>query len=169
MIIIVFLIVGVCVSSVLFGHSVPLEKSIELLDSLLTMSSITFGLLGALLAIGYPEKIREGLRGKGEQAQKIENLEDAEAFSDIVYPLFESAFLMILVLVLRFAVPMIEANFSDSVTACTIVNFFIGLLVSWQIWILFRALVPVDSIQYKASKREASNRIRKSFRSLGKK
>jgi hypothetical protein len=125
-----------------FGGSIKFEDQWGFYEALRTTTSIVFGVMGALLAIVFPEVIKRGLRGE------IINAPDANLHR-ITDPLAQSAFLLIFLVAVAPIFAWLRTLDSGQAAELRInqISFAIFCVLSfWQIKILLMVLFPLDSL-----------------------
>lgn len=128
-----------------FGAPVTLKDQWPLFEALRTTTSIVFGVMGALLALVYPDVVKNALRG-GTSTQ-----EDDGGLNRLISPCAHSALLLIL---LVFIAPITAwlATFDVSLFPVDVITFqqcsfsLFCVLSYWQISILLMVLVPFDAL-----------------------
>jgi hypothetical protein len=127
-----------------FGRDIPLADVWTYFEALRTTGAIVFGVMGALLAIVYPEVIKRGFRPEESgPGRELTNL------TYITNPLAHSAILLILVVILGPVFAWVKIHFPDSTADPAIVPrgcifALLAVLSSWQVLILLLVLRPLD-------------------------
>jgi hypothetical protein len=139
-----------------FGGPIKLEDQWGFFEALRTTTSIVFGVMGALLAIVYPEVVKRGLRGEliSSPDKNLHRVTD---------PLAHSALLLIL---LVSAAPLFawlkslgEAQMSE--LRVNEISFAILCVLSfWQVKILLMVLFPLDSLLSQSDDERARANLR---------
>jgi hypothetical protein len=147
-----------------FGAAISLNDQWPYYEALRTTTSIVFGVMGALLAIVYPEVLKGGLRGM--TAVPGSNLRR------VVEPLVHSALLLILLVLLAPIFAWAKGlNFdAKSTEAALSQQISFGLLCAlsyWQIRILLMVLFPMDTLVSKSDDALAKSRMRRSIHTNG--
>lgn len=157
MIIFIIILVSVVLGAMFFGAGISIDASLEIVAGLLTTSSVVLAILGALLAISYPEKIRSAIR---KDRSKESTQESDGSFSEIADPMMNSSALLIVLVATTVLGPLLDAKFGKVPAVQHFFFIYVSLLAVWQMIIIFRALLPVDTIKTKVLKNEARNSIR---------
>jgi hypothetical protein len=135
---------GIAAAGYFFGREVPLADVWTYFEALRTTGAIVFGVMGALLAIVYPEVIKRGFRpDETGPARELTNL------TYITNPLAHSAILLILVVLLGPIFALVKVHFPDAPDVPAIVPrgcafALLSVLSAWQILILALVLRPLD-------------------------
>jgi hypothetical protein len=127
------------------GQEIALSEQWPYFEALRTTSSIVFGVMGALLAIVYPEVVKQGFRATAKM-----DLGNAGNLRLVVDALAHSA-LLLLVLVLSGPVFVwVSTLFAKSEYVSHIQGASFGalcMLTVWQGWILVLVLRPLDLLR----------------------
>lgn len=149
-----------------FGAPIPLKDQWPFFEALRTTTSIVFGVMGALLALVYPDAVKNALRG-GPGAQETDG-----GLKRLITPCGHSALLLIF---LVFLAPLIAwlgtFNFKDMPTDVTTFQqsaFSLFCVLSyWQIIILLMVLIPFDDLYMKVHHAIQRERMRRNMHSNG--
>jgi len=132
------------------GRSIPGEEQVKVLDSLLQISGIIFGVMGAWIAIIYPKALKNYF-GK----TLVEKLDTSIQIDSLMKTMKISSTIVILCLVGRFSFPIAKALIcSDQVkthlrSICYVMT---GFMIYLQILTVFQALKPMSDIQDEVDK-----------------
>lgn len=149
-----------------FGALITFGDQWPYFEALRTTTSIVFGVMGALLAIVYPEVLKDGLRGSfGRDAQ-------SGSLHRIIEPLVHSALLLILLVALAPVYAWVKALGFDakSPEAAITQQVSFGLFCSlsyWQVRILLMVLFPMDTLITRSDDAAARTRMRRSIHTNG--
>lgn len=149
-----------------FGAPIPLKDQWPLFEALRTTTSIVFGVMGALLALVYPDAVKNALRG-GPTVQETDG-----GLKRLITPCGHSALLLIL---LVFAAPVIAwletFDFKElpaDVTTFQQTAFSLFCVLSyWQIIILLMVLIPFDDLYMRVHQGIQRERMRRNMHSNG--
>lgn len=152
---------GIAVVSVaagyMLGQNVQFSDQWPLYEALRSTSAIIFAVVGAWLAIIYPEKLRMSLReGKGEEG------EDTPNFKLLLTPAVSSAVILIIVLAVGVAAPLLkQVRFVlDHLGMLRGISFsLLVFLTVWQMVIVVVAILPVDFLLAAEADTKASREI----------
>lgn len=145
-ILLVLLMSSVAAAGYYFGKAVPLADVWDYFEALRTTGSIVFGVMGALLAIVYPEVVKRGFRPqeKGPSGE-LTNI------TYITNPLAQSAILLILLVLLGPIFAWAKTHFNNAETARSVAFMLLAMLSAWQVWILVLVLRPLDLLHTHSS------------------
>ncbi|GJJ01596.1 hypothetical protein RugamoR64_21340 [Duganella rhizosphaerae] len=148
-----------------FGASITLIDQWPYFEALRTTTSIVFGVMGALLAIVYPEALKKGLRNESLQGNE-ENL------SRVLFPCANSAILLITLVTLAPLFAWVKALDlkAGSDAAAQVQQTAFGLfcvLTYWQVRILQMVLFPLDMLFTNSRKVTATERLRRAIHTNG--
>ena len=121
------------------GREVPLDAIWAYFEALRTTGSIVFGVMGALLAIVYPEVVKKGFRSAEPGMPS-----DLANITYITNPLAQSAVLLVLLVILGPIFAWSKAHFEDEFAIRGIAFGLLAMLSAWQVWILLLVLRPLD-------------------------
>lgn len=133
----------VCVAAgYIFGQNIKFLSQWPLYEALRNTAAIIFAVVGAWLAIIYPEKLRMSLRSAQGEAG-----EDSPNFRLLLTPAVSSAVILIIVLGVGVAAPLLKQIPTVLDHAEMLRGISFGLLVFltvWQMLIVVVAILPVD-------------------------
>lgn len=131
-----------------YGRNITFEKQWPLFEALRTTSAIIFAVVGAWMAIVYPEKIKSPFK-------KTYNESGFES-SRLLTPIANSTFILIIVLIIGIFAPIVRQispeEYHESSRGISYGILFI--LTFWQIWTVIATLIPADAIKNKIEKDE---------------
>ncbi|WP_175984452.1 hypothetical protein [Burkholderia vietnamiensis] len=157
------LLIGVGAGALGFyaGRTIGLSDQWPYFEALRTTSSIIFGVMGALLAIVYPEVVKQGFR-----ATRRDDPGSAGNLRLIVDPLAHSALLLLAVVLIGPAFAWVNKQYGT-------LNYVMGacfgvlmMLTTWQTWILLLVLRPLDLLRSHTERAAAVNAVRKRIHSF---
>lgn len=139
-----------------FGRSVPFSEQWPLYEALRTTSAIIFAVVGAWLAIVYPERLRLSIsEASGESQEKGQR-----HIGILLSPAVNSTAVLCIVLMVGVLAPLLKRT--DLVLAH--ISGFRGasyaLLVGltlWQAWTVILTLIPADLILSRANQESLRN------------
>jgi hypothetical protein len=142
----VILSIIITISFYLVGGDIPISEQIPLYDSLRNTSAIIFGVMGAWIAILYPNALLK-IYGKLE----IENSEkESKNIRQLISPMILSTFIVSFVLIVGLASPVLRRiTFMQQHTELlrSLSFAFLGVLTFLQLWALLSTLAPSNMIQ----------------------
>lgn len=153
--------VGITVLSVgagyVLGQKVPFSDQWPLYEALRNTAAIIFAVVGAWLAIIYPEKLRMSLREEraGEDV-------DSPNFRLLLTPAVSSAVILIIVLAVGVAAPLLKQVLYAQGHTEMLRGASFALLVFltvWQMVIVVVAILPVDFLLAAEANAKASRQI----------
>lgn len=145
-----------------FGADIPLSEQWPYFEALRTTTSIVFGVMGALLAVVFPEVLKQGLRGAGAPSGET-NLRR------VLLPCAYSAVLLIILIVLAPFFAWIKATTpAKAVSEMQQTSFGLFCILSyWQVVILQMVLFPLDTLMSNTTVAAARERLRRAIHSNG--
>jgi len=149
-----------------FGTSITLDNQWPLYDALRNTTSIVFGIMGALLALVYPDAVKNALRG-GPAAGANDG-----GLGRLIVPGAHSALLLIVLVVLAPVISWLATynpeSFPEQVALFRRVSFSLFCVLSyWQVLILLMVLIPFDEMYTKIMQDIARLRLRRDMHRNG--
>ena len=150
-----------------FGAPISLSAHWPLFEALRTTSSIAFGIMGALLALVYPDAIKNALSGRTAPAQDSDG-----GLSTLVAPCGHSALLLILLVAIAPVIAWLgtfDAKTSplETVTIQQAVFSLFCVLSYWQVTILLMVLIPFDDLYTRVTSGLQRAKMRRDMHSNG--
>jgi len=147
------------------GAQITLSDLWPYIEALRTTTSIVFGVMGALLAIVFPEVLKQGLRPSG-------SLSDETNLRRVLLPCANAAILLIILVVLGPVFAWIKGLGTAMETEIVeeIQRYFFALfcvLSYWQIVILQMVLLPLETILSTTARTAAVERLRRGIHTNG--
>lgn len=133
-----------------FGRSVPFSEQWPLYEALRTTSAIIFAVVGAWLAIVYPERLRLSLSDAGGEAQGA----GQRHIGILLSPAVNSTAVLCIVLLVGVLAPLIKRSDLVLAYASEFRGGSYALLVAltlWQAWTVILTLIPADLILSRAN------------------
>jgi len=164
-----FVVIGLlalsCVSAgYTLGKNVSFSSQWPLYEALRNTSAIIFAVVGAWLAIIYPEKLRYSLREESENgAQESPN------FKLLLTPAVSSAVVLIIVLAVGVAAPLLKQVeiIQPHISILRGSSFaLLMFLTIWQMIIVVIAILPVDFLISAEARTKAQKEIDDQIRGL---
>ena len=145
------------------GRRVPFAEQWPLFEALRTTSAIIFAVVGAWLAIVYPERLRLSLSPSDETShEKIQN-----NIGILLSPAVNSTCVLCVVLLVGVSAPLLKrADFVSQHLAEWRGGSY-ALLVAltlWQVWTVILTLVPADLILSRSNQENKRNGILQGLR-----
>jgi hypothetical protein len=128
-----------------YGQAVPMSEQWPLYEALRTTASIIFAVVGAWLAIIYPERLRLSFRGDSSTPSSA-----PVRLGKLLHPAIHSTAILCIVLVAGLFVPIFRhlpelLPYRDELRGVSYA--FLVLLTLWQAWTVIMTLVPADMIK----------------------
>jgi phosphotransferase system glucose/maltose/N-acetylglucosamine-specific IIC component len=130
-----------------YGRNVPIQKQISLYESLRNTSSIIFGVMGAWMAIIYPDTLSTIIRNKKDSTP--EDRRKLQEMGKVLSPLIYSTIILIVVLLVGITEPLLKQIpilMSHSKIIRGLSYSLISLLTILQIWSILLTLLPADIV-----------------------
>ena len=132
------------------GSRVPFAQQWPIFEGLRTTAAIIFAVVGAWLAIAYPERLRVSLRReKAQQAEQNPNV------VGLLTPIAHSTIILAIVLLVGVAAPAVKglSFIQDNLVIFRGASYaLVCALTLWQVWIVILTLVPADVIKRSAER-----------------
>jgi hypothetical protein len=144
-------------SAAWFGRVVPFAEQWPMFEALRTTAAIIFAVIGAWMAIIYPERLKLSLR---EPTQVDKG--GATGLGKLFTPVVNSTAILCIILVLGATVPVLRRH----ALPCDVSMLRGGsyaLLVTltlWQLWTVVLSLVPASIVKSHADREDDSKRAR---------
>ncbi|MCH7274382.1 hypothetical protein MMZ06_31620 [Burkholderia gladioli] len=146
----------ICAAGYYYGRHIPFEKQWPLYEALRTTASIIFAVIGAWLAIIYPERLKVSFRGNGKGGGSNGNL------GLLLTPAVHSTIILALLLLLGICAPIVKEIpvVRPHVEMARGISFVIlSALTIWQVIIVFMTLFPAQIVQEQIAKESAKRAI----------
>ncbi|MDB5963499.1 MAG: hypothetical protein JWP59_4793 [Massilia sp.] len=144
-----------------FGAVIELSEQWPFFEALRTTTSIVFGVMGALLAVIFPDVLKTGLRGSGASSGEA-NLRR------VLMPCASSAILLIVLVVLAPLFAWVKATTpTTDVSVRQALFCLFCVLTYWQIMILQMVLLPMDILMSNTIVAAAHQRLLRAIHSNG--
>lgn len=129
-----------------FGQAVPMAEQWPLYEALRTTASIIFAVVGAWLAIIYPERLKLSFRGEHGKGGEVAPVR----MGKLLHPAIHSTAILCLVLVAGLFVPILRnipelLPYRESLRGASYA--LLVVLTLWQAWTVILTLVPADVIK----------------------
>lgn len=155
------LAVAVAVTFFFFGGNVSFSEQWPLYESLRNTAAIIFGVMGAWIAIIYPNALANILKSR----DTVANATEAARVKKLIAPMIYSTAILAIVLLVGLFAPMLKQIqiAKENYVLIRQVSFaMLGLLTFAQLWTLVLTLVPCNvaqgEIQHSKAKRETLDR-----------
>ncbi|WP_155636815.1 hypothetical protein [Burkholderia gladioli] len=154
----------ICVAGYYYGRHIPFEKQWPLYEALRTTASIIFAVIGAWLAIIYPERLKVSFRGGGGKGGGGNG-----NLGLLLTPAVHSTVILALLLLLGICAPIVKEipAVRPHVEIARGVSFVIlSVLTIWQVVIVFMTLFPAQIVQEQIAKEAARKTIDEQYGKL---
>jgi len=151
------LAIATCSAGYVYGRTIPFAAQWPLYEALRNTASIIFAVVGAWLAIVYPDRFRFTLGGGNEKKPA-----PSKSMGLLLLPAVHSTILLVLLLLAGVVAPLVkQVGFAQAN-----LEMFRGLsyaavcfLTWWQIVIVVMTLFPAEALQTQVSKEDALRAI----------
>jgi hypothetical protein len=155
-------LISICSGLFYFGQNISFEKQWPLYDALRNTASIVFGVMGAWIALIYPEALSELIGG----SLKSKTADKAREVNKLISPLIYSTVVLIAVLLIGILAPIIQ-QIPVLVSHYRLIRgvsyTFLGMLTILQLWAVLLTLLPAhvvkQNIETLQSKHENRQRL----------
>ncbi len=128
-----------------FGRTVPFVEQWPMFEALRTTAAIIFAVIGAWMAIIYPERLKLTFR----RAEAPDASQGATGWGQLFTPVVNSTGILAVILVVGVVAPLFRAN-PVKVPLEVVQGATYALLVAltlWQLWTVLLTLVPADRVK----------------------
>lgn len=155
--------IALCILGFVLGKNVTVSEQWPLYDALRTTSAIIFAVVGAWLAIIYPERLRIAVRNQGSTSDKSPRLKL------ILTPAVSSAAILIIVLLIGVLHPLLRQvpellSYKVMIRGASFA--FLVALTLWQVATVVIAILPVDILIAKDAEERALRQIDEHYGSM---
>lgn len=124
------------------GRLIPFSAQWPLYEALRTTASIIFAVIGAWMAIIYPERLKISFRSQDSQNE--------DGVKKLFTPIVNSTSILIIILALGIIIPIIKTivALTPYTTILRGVSYAtLTTLTLWQTWTIFLTFIPIDIIK----------------------
>lgn len=135
------------------GRNIPFAEQWPLYEALRTISSIIFAVVGAWLAIIFPERLRLSFQND----KSAPEVKEGQGVSKLFTPVVNSTVILCIVLLVGVLAPIVKRLDFLSLYVFEIRGLSYGMLASltlWQLWTVILTLVPADMVKTLADKED---------------
>lgn len=128
-----------------FGRVIPFAEQWPLFEALRTTASIIFAVVGAWLAIIYPDRLKISFHGNSGQS--------SDGIAKLFTPVVNSTVILCIILVVGFVAPILKRQdvFLPYLDWCRGFSYFLlSSLTIWQLWTVILTLIPADVVKSSA-------------------
>ena len=149
------------------GGSIPFAEQWPLYEALRNTAAIIFAVIGAWMAIAYPERLRMSLRPESEDGAR-KAMADQRGITSLLTPIIHSTAILGCVLAIGVIAPILKtfliivehAPFWRAVSYATLTT-----LTLWQLWTVVLTLIPADTVKTVVeAEEEKADRLKTVFR-----
>ncbi|MBQ4673295.1 hypothetical protein [Aeromonas dhakensis] len=145
-----------------FGQAIPFSEQWPLFEALRTTASIIFAVVGAWLAIIYPERLRFSFDGTKQKLSSVAMVN----MGKLLHPAIHSTMILCVILLVGIIAPVLKqvpALLPHKTTLQGCSYTLLMVLTFWQIWTVILTLVPADLIKSKSDQEIAKHSATASF------
>ena len=135
------------------GSTVTFHDQWPLYEALRNTAAIIFAVIGAWLAIVYPERLRVSLRGS-QTSLSQESVADGGRMLTLMAPIVHSTFILAAVLAVGIVAPLIKELQFVRANVAIFRGMSYGILTSltlWQLWTVVLTLIPASEVTNKVN------------------
>ena len=150
----------ICCASYYFGKSIPFSQQWPLYEALRTTAAIIFAVVGAWLAIVYPERLKFSFNRQAEKNSTGKN------FGLLFVPAIHSTIILIILLLVGILAPLlrqIPLNDEYREVARGLSYLLVAALTLWQVVIVAMAIAPVEMLMSSAATEDAQKKINEHY------
>lgn len=143
-----------------YGQNIPFEKQWSLYDSLRNTSAIIFGVMGAWIALIYPEALSSIL----DKSKNSETQDKSKDIEKLLSPLLYSTVILASVLLVGIFAPIIKQIplFTSNYRLVRGISYaFLGFLTLFQLWAVILTLLPADIAKRNLNQLQGKKEVRK--------
>lgn len=159
----IFLAISVAVY--MYAPVVKFTEQWPLYEALRTTASIIFAVIGAWIAIAFPERLRL-LTGSAKEGEKSTNGRMLDLFAPVVH----STIILCVILIVGVTAPILKGLELDAMKVEYLLRLSFGGLVFltlWQVWTVVLTLIPADVLKTAMDRDISAKRSREAVRGLG--
>lgn len=146
------------------GRGVPFSEQWPMFEALRTTASIIFAVIGAWLAIIYPERLKQTFqRHSGTTGPTAPTSQSG--WTQLLTPVFHSTAILAVILILGVVCPLLKHN-APPLNQELMRGLSYGLLVTltlWQVWTVVHTMVPADMVLTAETERLSKQTLAASF------
>ena len=138
------------------GSLIPFSEQWPLYEALRNTAAIIFAVVGAWLAIVYPDRLKVSL---SNEKKGVTTPRDAERVATLMTPIVHSTFILAAVLLIGVAAPLLKSfAFVQQYTAPFRAASYATLtaLTLWQLWTVLLTLVPASDVTNRSNQDTAA-------------
>lgn len=146
------------------GRGVPFSEQWPMFEALRTTASIIFAVIGAWLAIIYPERLKQTFQRSTGATQPAAPTAQS-GWTQLLTPVFHSTAILAVILILGVVCPLLKHNVPPLYPEL-MRGLSYGLLITltlWQVWTVVHTMVPADMVLTAETHRRAQQTLAASF------
>lgn len=158
--------VAICVAGFFYGKQIPFTQQWPLFEALRNTASIIFAVVGAWLAIIYPERLRLSFGKKNGRKATNGNI------GLLLTPAIHSTIILVILLLVGIVAPIAKqiSLFSGHVELCRGLSFLlVCILTLWQATIVVMTIFPAEAIQALSNRDAAESELESQYGKLRRK
>lgn len=162
--VIIVLVPAMLYGSYKYGQVIPFSEQWPLFEALRTTASIIFAVVGAWIAIIYPERLK--FTFKADSSTSSRSAGASVNMGKLLHPAIHSTMILCIVLAVGVIAPLMKHFPLFLPYISTMRGLSYGLLVFltfWQVWTVILTLIPADMIKTKSDldnrKKETTSRF----------
>lgn len=147
---------AICAAGFYYGRNIPFAQQWPLYEALRNTAAIIFAVVGAWLAIIYPERLKLSF-GKADGGAKPNG-----NMGLLLTPAIHSTIILVSLLLIGILVPILKQIpfLLAHLDNCRGISFFIlSGLTLWQVVIVIMTIIPADMVKTMADTESAKNEI----------
>lgn len=148
--------VGMCAAGFYFGQNIPFSQQWPLFEALRTTAAIVFAVVGAWLAIIYPERLKFSF---GRNTGRSRGNANAGV---LLYPAVYSTVILVCILFIGILAPILKQIpfFIAEREFCRGLSFLaLTMLTLWQIAVVIMTAIPADMIKSSVDREQATDDV----------
>lgn len=159
--------VALCVAAFIYGSSIPFSQQWPLYEALRNTAAIIFAVVGAWLAIIYPERLKLSFRRSSVPASSNGNGNSNIAL--LMTPAVHSTIILVILLLVGVVGPLLKQvpQLSAYANECRGISYLLlTILTLWQVLIVIMTIAPADMVKSMVDEENAKKEIQKQFGKL---
>lgn len=150
-----------------FGRKVPFAEQWPLFEALRTTASIIFAVVGAWLAIIYPERLKLSFRSDATKSSP-----QSGGMGQLLSPAVHSTAILSIVLIVGVTAPLLKRLevLQPYLTELRGASYSLAVFLTlWQLWTVILTLIPADKIKSHADTEERFRNTVSGYKRVGSK
>lgn len=158
---------AICGCGYYFGRHIPFALQWPLYEALRTTAAIIFAVVGAWLAIVYPERLKFSFDQQSSAQSSGQKKSSRKNFKLLFVPAIHSTVILIVLLLSGIVAPLLKQiawSAENLETIRGLSYLLVTALTLWQIAIVGMAIAPVEMLMGKAAQEDMQEKIDNRFR-----